>query len=132
MESWDVLQANVQLYHSVMSGAERGLETFNLDVKSFFLLDALNHLKHPAELARFLLLPKPTVTYLVKRLESAGYVKRCGVPGDLRKFELAATVKGLKALESGKTILVAALEARLARLDKQERIVYASLMAKLI
>jgi DNA-binding MarR family transcriptional regulator len=131
MNSWELLQAHTLLYHSVMGGAGRELELLKLDVKSFFLLGALEHLKHPAELARFLLLPKPTVTFLVKRLEAAGFVKRRSVPGDLRRFELTATPEGKKALEAAKSILVTSMEERLNRLSPQEREVYTRLMAKL-
>ena len=93
MNSWDLLQLNLRFYESITQNAERALAEDKLDVKSFFLLASIEELKHPAALAKRLTLPKPTVTFLIKKLEQALYVKRKTVEGDLR-FRLEALEGG--------------------------------------
>ncbi len=50
MNSWDLLQLNLQLYESITQNAERALAKDKLDVKSFFQLTSIEELKHPARL----------------------------------------------------------------------------------
>ena len=61
-----------QLIQSVMDDSEPALEALGLSPKAFFLLEAVEEHPFPAELARRMHLPPPTVTYLVKQLEAKG------------------------------------------------------------
>ncbi len=131
MNSWDLLQLNLQFYESITQNAERALAKDKLDTKSFFLLAAVEELKHPAALAKRLMLPKPTVTFLIKKLEKAQYVKRKTVEGDLRRFEIQLTPLGRKVSERGRKTLSDALDASISQLSAEERTQYSALLYKL-
>jgi DNA-binding MarR family transcriptional regulator len=55
----------------------------------------------PADLARVLSLPKPSMTFLIKKLEESGYLRRQGEKGDLRRYRLTITPAGIKARDKG-------------------------------
>jgi DNA-binding MarR family transcriptional regulator len=65
-----------QLIQSVMDESEPALGALGLSPKAFFLLEEVGDHPFPAELARRMHLPPPTVTYLVKQLEALGFVER--------------------------------------------------------
>lgn len=85
----------------------------------------------PRGVAKSCVIPKPTVTFMIKRLEKAGLVKRNLVAGDLRRFELTLTPRGKKAIASGKEILENAIEASLEPLSTGAREVYVQMLRKL-
>src|ERR1700728_5044985 len=128
MNSWDLLQLNLRFYESITQNAERALAEDKLDVKSFFLLASVEELKHPAALAKRLILPKPTVTFLIKKLEQVQYVKRKTVEGDLRRFEIQLTPLGRKVCERGRKILGDAFDASISHLSAHERAQYGELL----
>jgi DNA-binding MarR family transcriptional regulator len=55
----------------------------------------------PADLARVLSMPKPSMTFLIKKLEESGYLRRQGEKGDLRCYRLTITPAGIKARDKG-------------------------------
>src|ERR1700676_3324853 len=55
----------------------------------------------PADLARVLSMPKPSMTFLIKKLEESGYLRRQGEKGDLRRYRLTITPAGIKARDKG-------------------------------
>jgi DNA-binding MarR family transcriptional regulator len=130
MNSWDLLQLNLQLYESITQNAERALAQDKLDIKSFFLLASIEELKHPAALAKRLTLPKPTVTFLIKKLEQALYVKRKSVAGDLRRFEIQLTPLGRKVCERGLKTVSDAFDASISQLSPKEREQYSVILQK--
>jgi DNA-binding MarR family transcriptional regulator len=132
MNSWDLLQLNLQLYESITQNAERALAKDKLDVKSFFLLASVEELKHPAALAKRLTLPKPTVTFLIKKLEQALYVKRKTVAGDLRRFEIQLTPLGRKVCERGLKTVSDAFDASISQLSPKEREQYSVILQKVV
>ncbi len=132
MDSWNLLQLNLQLYESITQNAERALAQDKLDVKGFFLLASIEELKHPAALAKRLVLPKPTVTFLIKKLEQAQYVKRKTVAGDLRRFEIQLTPLGRKVCERGRKTLSDAFDTSLSQLSPGEREQYGELLRKCV
>jgi DNA-binding MarR family transcriptional regulator len=109
-----------QLIQSVMDDSEPELEALGLTPKAFFLLAAVEDHPFPAELARKMHLPPPTVTYMVKQLEEKGFLERRAEPGDLRKFRLVQTVAGRESLSQGSEVLSLMLGQRLRRLDPEE------------
>jgi DNA-binding MarR family transcriptional regulator len=46
-------------------------------------------------------LPKPSITFLIKKLEESGYLRRQGEKGDLRRYRLTITPAGIKARDKG-------------------------------
>lgn len=128
---WELLQMNIRFYESIMGGAEEALAQLNLDVKSFFLLASVEECKYPAELAKHCLLPKPTVTFLVKKLEGNRYVKRKSVKGDLRKFELVVTDQGAEVLDKGRAIVTESFQGYLKKLTQEEYNAYVCIVKKM-
>jgi DNA-binding MarR family transcriptional regulator len=120
-----------QLMQSVMDDSEPDLAALGLSPKALFLLAAVEHHPVPAELARRMHLPPPTVTYMVKQLEGKGLLKRRAEPGDLRKFRLLQTDAGREALGRGQDALSGVLSERLRRLDLQEIVVFDRMVKRL-
>jgi DNA-binding MarR family transcriptional regulator len=106
--------------HSVLDESAPAMESLGLSPKTFFLLAAVEGAPFPAELARVMHLPPPTVTYMVKQLESLGYLERKPEPGDLRKFRLIVTEAGGRAIARAKEAAGAVLGLRLCRLSPEE------------
>ena len=109
-----------RLIQSVMDDSEPALEALGLSAKAFFLLEAVGDHPFPAELARRMHLPPPTVTYLVKQLEARGFLERRAEVGDLRKFRLIRTPAGKEALRQGGEALGVVFDERLRRLSPAE------------
>jgi DNA-binding MarR family transcriptional regulator len=66
------------MLHSVLERAEPELSSLELDAKRLFILCTVEAHPFPADLARALSLPKPSMTFLVKKLEESGYLRRQG------------------------------------------------------
>jgi DNA-binding MarR family transcriptional regulator len=76
-------------------------------------------------------MPKPSITFLVKRLERAGFMKRETDPADLRRFRLTLTAAGRVAMEKARGALEAGFGRRLARLSPAERAELARLLTSM-
>src|ERR1700681_4928756 len=46
-------------------------------------------------------MPKPSMTFLIKKLEESGYLRRQGEKGDLRRYRLTISPAGIKARDKG-------------------------------
>jgi DNA-binding MarR family transcriptional regulator len=102
-----------------------------LEVKELFVLAAIDEHPHPAELAQVLCIPKPTITVYLKRLGSAGLIRRDIDPNDLRRHHLTLTSTGRKAMTRGLAFLAEAYGERLSRLSAAEQAQLAALLEKL-
>src|SRR4051812_28157922 len=71
---WELWTLNFELTMAVMAEVEPEVREQGLEMKEFFLLGKLDDHPHPADLARALLTPKPTITFMVKRMEEAGFI----------------------------------------------------------
>jgi DNA-binding MarR family transcriptional regulator len=120
-----------QLIQSVMDDSEPDLDALGLSPKAFFLLEAVEEHPFPAELARKMFLPPPTVTYMVKQLEAKGFLERRPEPGDLRKFRLIQTQAGREALGRGRKALSSVLSERLRRLDRKDVVAFDLIVKRL-
>ncbi|MDC3955209.1 MarR family winged helix-turn-helix transcriptional regulator [Polyangium jinanense] len=118
---WELWTLNFELSIGIMAEVEPEVREQGLEMKELFLLGKLDDHPYPADLARALMMPKPTITFMVKRLEAVGFVKRQTEAGDLRRFRLTLTPSGRKAMEAARTILDEAFGRRLARLSTNER-----------
>jgi DNA-binding MarR family transcriptional regulator len=63
---------------------------------------------------------QPTMTSLVKRMETKGWVERCGVPDDGRVVLVSITQAGAKARDHYRERFLAALRADLESLSEGE------------
>jgi DNA-binding MarR family transcriptional regulator len=118
---WQLMRRNFEIMESVLAEAAPAVRALGLELKELFLLDKLDAHPHPAELARALMLPRPSVTFLVKRVEARGFVRRSSQADDLRRFRLTLTARGRQAAERARAILDRAFAARLARLSQAQR-----------
>src|SRR5215475_13613521 len=111
-----VWSLNYRVATSVIVEVAPALQDLGLEVKELFLLAELDAHPHPAALAEALLIPKPSVTMYVKRLESAGFVKREIDHADLRRHRLTLTAEGRKVMTRGRALITKAFGERMARL----------------
>jgi len=111
---------NYRLLTSVITGVLPRLTDLGIDAKELFLLAEVDESPYPAELAETLLMPKPTVTVLVKRMEAAGYLRRELDANDLRRFRLTLTPSGRRATDQARVLLDEAFGRRVARLTQSQ------------
>ena len=122
---------NYRLISTVIVGVTPQLTDLGLEVKELFVLAAIDEHPHPAELADVLCIPKPSITVYLKRLGSAGFIRRDIDPSDLRRHRLSLTSTGRKTMARGLALLAAAFGERLTRLTAAEQVQLATLLEKL-
>ncbi|MET0596075.1 MAG: MarR family transcriptional regulator [Polyangiaceae bacterium] len=122
---------NYRLLMSVITTVSADIAALGLETKELFVLAEIDEHPHPAELATVLCMPKPTVTFNLKRLEAAGFVRREIDPSDLRRHRLIVTPPGRKAMTRALGLLSDAFGARLARLSAKEQTELKTLLEKL-
>lgn len=122
---------NYRLVSSVLSEVAPALAELDLEVKELFLLAELDTTPYPAALAEALLIPKPSITAYVKRLEAATLVKREIDCTDLRRYKLSLTPEGRKTMTRGLALLAEAFGARMGRLTATQQTEFKSLLEKL-
>jgi DNA-binding MarR family transcriptional regulator len=128
---WELWTLNFEMTMAFMAEVEPEVREQGLEMKEFFLLGKLDDHPHPADLARALLTPKPSITFMVKRMEEAGFVQRQTEADDLRRFRLTLTRSGRKAMEAARAIIDEAFGRRLARLATGERAELGRILARL-
>ena len=111
-----VWSLNYRLLMSVIEGVTPAIAELGLETKELFVLAEIEAHPYPAELATVLLMPKPTVTVYLKRLEAAGFVRREIDPCDLRRHRLLLTPAGRRAATEGLALLSGEFNKRLGRL----------------
>ena len=121
LSPWEIWTLHFELVSSVLGEIEDRIRDVGLETKELFMLEKLGEHPNPAALARALLTPKPTITFMVKRMETAGFLRRDTEPEDLRRFRLTLTPAGKKALHAAHAILDEAFGKRLARLGAARR-----------
>jgi DNA-binding MarR family transcriptional regulator len=121
-----------RLISSVIAGVAPAIADLGLEVKELFMLAEIDDHPHPAELAGACLMPKPTVTLYVKRLEAAGYLKREIDSTDLRRHRLTLTTDGRKVMARGMLMLTEAFGQRVGRLNTSEQEALHALLEKLV
>jgi DNA-binding MarR family transcriptional regulator len=126
-----VWSLNYRLVASVIGEVAPALRELGIECKELFLLAELDAHAHPAALAEALLIPKPSVTVYVKRLEAAQLVKREIDSSDLRRHKLSLTPEGRKVMTGGLALLAEAFGQRLARLTAKQQAELKSLLEKL-
>jgi DNA-binding MarR family transcriptional regulator len=119
---WALWTLNFQVMTSLLAGVAPRLRALRLEVKEFLLLSKLDEHPYPADLARALVTPKPSVTFMVKRMEALGYLRRELQPDDLRRFRLTLTPAGRSAMENAREIFDEEFGRRLSRLTQSQRV----------
>jgi DNA-binding MarR family transcriptional regulator len=128
---WALWTLNLQVMTSLMAEVAPRIRALRLEIKEFLLLSKLDENPNPADLARALMTPKPTVTFLVKRMEALGYVQREMQRDDLRRFRLTLTPSGRRAMESAREIFDQEFGRRLARLTQAQRLVLMRILERM-
>jgi DNA-binding MarR family transcriptional regulator len=123
---------NYRLLVSVISSAEAGINALGLESKELFLLAEIDEHPYPAELASALNMPKATVTLYLKRLETAGFLRREIDSADLRRHRLLLTPAGREATKNGLALLSDAFDERLGRLTAKQQIELKNLLEKIV
>lgn len=126
-----IFQLNLLLSTGTLTAAAPEIEALGLEPKEFFVLDGLEVRPYPAELARHLSMPKPTITAYLKNLESRGLIARQIDSLDLRRHRLELTKSGRETLSQARAILSGRYDERLQRLTHDERIEFERLLEKL-
>lgn len=129
--TFEIFLQLMRVFHILVEDLEPGLKELKLEPKEFFLLSAVEENPNPAQLARALLLPSPTVSFLIKRVEKNGYIKRENDKNDLRRFRLTLTARGRTALTRGTDLLDGALKKRFGCLDATERDAFVAALNKI-
>lgn len=131
MEKIDALslwRLNYRVTVATIASVTDEVSALGLDWKEINILDAIPGHPHPAALAERLMIPKPTMTAYLKRLEAAGLVRREIDPDDLRRHRLSVTAAGKKLAQKGLSLLSEAFGKRLARLSAPQRATLAELL----
>jgi DNA-binding MarR family transcriptional regulator len=123
---------NYRLLLSVISTAETGINTLGLESKELFLLAEIDEHPYPAELASTLSMPKATVTLYLKRLETAGFLRREIDSADLRRHRLLLTPTGRQVAADGLALLSDAFDERLGRLTAKQQNELKNLLEKIV
>lgn len=129
---WELWTLNFQVMTALLADVEPRIRALHLEMKEFLLLTELDAHPNPAELARVLMTPKPTVTFWIKRLEAAGYLEREVDADDLRRFHLTMTAAGRRAMESAKEILSEEFSKRLGRLTQAQRLELSRILERMV
>jgi len=96
-----VLRPQKRFNRATLDLSEPNNSKLELDAKRLFILCMVDANPFPADLARALSMPKPSMTFLIKKLEESGYLRRQGEKGDLRRYRLTITPAGIKARDKG-------------------------------
>ena len=122
---------NFRLSTDVLAEATSGIEALGIEAKEFFVLDGIEDLSYPGEIAKRLSMSRPTMTLHLRNLEKKGLVLREMDQGDLRRHRLALTLQGSEVARKARELVSGAYSHRLNRLDVSERERFGELLAKL-
>lgn len=131
LDGAQIFRLNLKLSTDTLKAAAPDLEKIGIEPKEFFVLDGLEERPYPAELARHLSMPKPTITAYLKSLQGSGLIGRTIDAQDLRRHRIELTEAGRETLSRARAILTSRYDERLVRLSKQERAQFAMLLRKL-
>ncbi|HEY4303903.1 MAG TPA: MarR family transcriptional regulator [Gemmatimonadaceae bacterium] len=120
-----------RLVSGVITSVTPQLAELGLEAKELIVLREIDAHPHPAALAAQLCIPRPTITFYVKRMEAAGFVKRAVDTEDLRRHRLTLTASGRKVLAKGDAVLSDAFEQRLGSLSASEQTSLEGLLEKM-
>jgi len=97
------------------------LERLGLSPNDPWLLAEISRHHYPTEAVRHMQMPAPTVSQMLKRLETHGLVVRSLDPLDLRRYRFSLTERGEQLLKESQKLMIAAMERRLRRFTPEQR-----------
>lgn len=121
LKPWQLMRQMWIVLNDIVDEISPQLATQGLLPQTFFLLLEIEQHPFPAEIARAMQLPPPTVSYFIRKLEELGYLSRQSEPNDLRRFRLTLTASGQKVLGEGQVLIDEAANRRLANFSAQEK-----------
>jgi DNA-binding MarR family transcriptional regulator len=131
MRPWELLLRNLNVIQSAFERAEPELSLLEVDSKRLFVLCMVDAHPFPADLARALSLPKPSMSFLIKKLEESGYLRRQGERGDLRRYRLTITPSGIKARDKGAEVVNRIFGACLNSLSAADQAAFSRIVEQL-
>src|ERR1700719_3982515 len=131
MRPWELLLRNANVLQSVLEKAEPELSLLDLDARRLFILCMVEANASPADLARVLSMPKPSITFLIKKLEESGYLRRQGEKGDLRRYRLTITPAGIRARDKGAEVVNGIFGACFNNLSAADRATFSRIVDQL-
>lgn len=127
-----IFRLNFRFSTEVLNEAAPEIEALGLEPKEFFVLDGVEERPYPAELARYLSMPKPTITLYLKNLQGKGFIVRAIDDQDLRRHRLELTESGRRTVTESRAVLSGRYAERLGRLSAGEQAEFATLLEKLV
>jgi DNA-binding MarR family transcriptional regulator len=127
-----IFRLNFRFSTEVLNEAAPEIEASGLEPKEFFVLDGVEERPYPAELARYLSMPKPTITLYLKNLQGKGFIVRTIDEQDLRRHRLELTASGRRTVTKARAALSCRYAERLGRLSPSEQGEFAALLEKLV
>jgi DNA-binding MarR family transcriptional regulator len=131
-EAERIFRLNLQLSTETLNAAAGEIEALGMEAKEFFVLDAIEERPYPAELARHLAMPKPTVAAYLKSFQKLELVSRAIDETDMRRHRLGLTERGSQVLKLARESLAREYGEKLARLTAEEQAELARLFKKLV
>lgn len=118
---WSVLTRLWKLNRDMREEAAPLLESLGLSAFDPWLLKVIEKHYYPSEAVHQMLIPAPTISQMLKRLEADGLVVRSLDPSDLRRYRFDLTEKGKELLQESQKHMLASMERRLERLTPDQR-----------
>ena len=117
-----------KFFHGIMEEAAPEMTELGLYPRVLFLLAKVGEYPYPAQLAEALLVPAPTVSFIVRHFEKQGVLSRQTDTADLRRCRLTLTDKGQTLLGRGQEIVNRYAGQRMLRLNKEQLAEFAALL----
>ena len=121
-----------RLSTAVLSEATSEIEALGIEVKEYFVLDGVDLLPYPAQIAERLSISRPAVALHLRNLERKGLLQRAVEPTDLRRFRLSLTAEGRAVADEARQILSEKFCKRLDRLSAVEREAFSAILTTLV
>lgn len=118
---WQIITSIWRLSRHLREEATPCLEQIGLGRFDPWMLEAIDQWAYPSKIVEVTLLPAPTISQYLRRLEKAGLVVRAFDPQDLRRFRFEVTPHGRHLQQLGRQCITRALEARLQGFSESEK-----------
>lgn len=122
-ESLHLFRVFTRAFQSIMEDTERDIKSHGFHPTAFAVLELLYH-QGPQPLQKIgsaILLASGSITYVINKLETQGFIERQACPTDRRITYAAITHKGQERMANIFPQHAAAIHQRLDRLSNEER-----------